>query len=316
MTQRFRVSLALDDEDDGVPIRLASCPAELFLTLRRTAGGPAPVPCVALGDSVAAGDCVAESPKAAVHASCAGVVASVAGHIRLRCTAGTSWTDPVQAGLAEAAGGDFGAFLARAGIVGMGGGEFPASAKFAVAAGIHTLVVNGVECEPGTTVDTELLLHASELVCAGAEALARAAGASAIVLAVAGSDKARRAASLYPWRALRMPAGYPGGAERLIVRRLTGRRLPAGALPTRVGLLVQNVATVRAIGRAVRDGVPCVERPLSVLHPELRKRRNVIVPVGIAAADVAAACGWPLPEGAAVIAGGLMMGRRDRKSVV
>lgn len=310
MAPRFQIALELEDEDDGAPVRLALCPARLTLTLRRAAGGPAPQPCVAVGDSVAAGDCLAESPKAAVHAPCAGTVAAVAGQIRLDCDPGAPWREPVQAGLADAATGDFGAFLARAGVVGMGGGKFPASVKFASAVGVHTLVVNGVECEPGTTIDAELLSHASDLVRAGAEALARAAGASTIVLAVGPSDKAVRAASLYPWKTLRMPGGYPGGAERLIVWRLTGRRLPAGALPARVGVLVQNVATVRAIGRAVRDGVPCVERPLSVLHPVLRKRRNLVVPVGIAAADVFAACGWPLAEGSTVVAGGLMMGQR------
>lgn len=307
--KRLRVSVTLVDEGDGAPEPLAACPSHLAFPLRRSAGGPLPEPRVKPGDTLASGDCLAESPQAAVHAACAGTVASVdATTVRIECTPGAPWSFVAQASLAAVTQRGFGQFLAAAGIVGMGGGQFPASVKFAASRGVHTLVVNGAECEPGTTIDTQLLLHDGELVRIGAEALASAVGATEIVLAIGHAEQSDRIGAAHAWRLLHVPAGYPAGAERLVLEKLTGRRPPASILPAKLGVLVQNVATVRAIGRALRDGVPCVERPLSVIDIAAGRRRNLIVPVGIAAEDVFAACGWSLPSDAAIVAGGLMMG--------
>jgi hypothetical protein len=51
------------------------------------------------------------------------------------------------------------AFLETIGLVGMGGGMFPAGRKVRSSHGIHTLVINGVECEPGITIDQAVLLY-------------------------------------------------------------------------------------------------------------------------------------------------------------
>jgi Na+-translocating ferredoxin:NAD+ oxidoreductase subunit C len=165
------------------------------------------------------------------------------------------------------------------------------------------------------TVDESILIADPALVRAGAEALARAVGAREIVLAVkrcAGRGSLLK--ELYGWRLAQMPVRYPSGAERLIVEHLTRTALPAGFLPLHAGFLVHNVATIRAMGRAARDGVPCVERPLSVMDLVRRTRQDLIVPVGMAMGDVLEACGLSLAGEQVLVAGGLMMGCRVEAS--
>ena len=203
-------------------------------------------------------------------------------------------------------------FLDSIGAVGMGGSQFPAASKLAASQNIKTLIINGVECEPGITIDKALLLHHSDYIKAGAEASATACGASEIVVAVAaGKTLSEQLRELYPdWRILQMPPGYPGGAERLLVKKLTGKMLPAGTFPGSLGILVQNTATVRSIGRALLDNIPVVERPLTLTAPRRNIHRDLIVPIGVTFGDVLKLCDVDYnQEKEVLIAGGLMMGR-------
>ncbi|HEY5654168.1 MAG TPA: hypothetical protein VIR63_07370, partial [Pontiella sp.] len=61
-------------------------------------------------------------------------------------------------------------FLDQIGHVGMGGGGFRTSEKIRASTGAHTLIINGVECEPGICIDQAILLHESQWVIAGANA--------------------------------------------------------------------------------------------------------------------------------------------------
>jgi electron transport complex protein RnfC len=193
----------------------------------------------------------------------------------------------------------------------MGGSMFPAARKLAASRNADTLVINAVECEPGVTIDKALLLHHSHWIRAGAEASAEYCGAKRIIIAMARHRKfAKEIATKYPFEQLLMPKGYPGGAERLIVKKLRGKLLPAGTFPGQLGILVQNTASMRAIGRALLDGIPVVERPMTVAAPIRKIHKNVIVPVGMQLNEIIERCGIttdPLNE--VIIAGGLMMGK-------
>lgn len=210
------------------------------------------------------------------------------------------------------------AFLDAIGLVGMGGSQFPASRKLAVSADVDTVVINAVECEPGITIDKAVLLHHSKYVRAGAEASAAACGAKRIVIAIARNRKlVEKLKKIYSFDLLIMPQGYPGGAERLIVKKLTGRMLPAGIFPGQVGVLVQNVASLRAVGRALVDQVSVVERPLTVFVPYQGIHHDLVVPVGMSLGDVVDACSIVFDENEDVlIAGGLMMGKASLRTAL
>jgi electron transport complex protein RnfC len=207
-------------------------------------------------------------------------------------------------------------FLDAIGLVGMGGSMFPAARKLAACRGVHTVVINAVECEPGITIDRALLLHHAEFVKAGAEASLAACGARRIVIAIARNRRLARALKArYPYAIVSMPTGYPGGAERLIVKKLSGQTLPPEIFPGQIGYLVQNVASLRAIGRALIDNIPVVERPLTVAAPHRQIHHDVIVPVGMRLGDVVEACGVTRDEdNELLVAGGLMMGKAQPPS--
>jgi electron transport complex protein RnfC len=102
---------------------------------------------------------------------------------------------------------------------------------------------------------------------------------------------------------------YPQGAERQLVTALTGRVVPPRALPTAVGVLVQNVATAASVYEAVRWRRPLLDRVITVTGPGIRVPRNLRVPLGTLLGEVVAFCGGMDPDTTRVIAGGPMMGR-------
>lgn len=202
-------------------------------------------------------------------------------------------------------------FLDDIGLVGMGGSGFPTSEKFRAGTDIHTLVINGVECEPGITIDQSILLHHHRWVIAGAEAGAKASGAQRIVLAVKKDlELLGELATLYPdCEVVPFPDRYPAGAEKLILKQLTGKTPPPGTRPYQFGYLVQNVVSLRAVGRALLDGIPVVERPLTLAMPSQHFYKNLIVPVGQLVRDVLDAFDLPFdPEEHLIAESGLMMG--------
>jgi len=102
---------------------------------------------------------------------------------------------------------------------------------------------------------------------------------------------------------------YPQGAERQLVQSLTGRVVPARALPSAVGIVVQNVATAVAVHDALRFKRPLLDRVITVTGPGIVQPRNLRVPIGTLLSHVVAACGGMKPDTTRLIAGGPMMGR-------
>ncbi len=214
-------------------------------------------------------------------------------------------------GLEEITPESFPDFLNEIGLVGMGGSGFPASEKLRAGIGAHTLVINGVECEPGITIDQTVLLHHALWVQAGANASAKAIGAKRVILAV--KDHPAQMVplqKLYPdYDIVPFPDRYPTGAEKLILKKLTGNMPAPGIRPYQLGYIVQNVVSLRAIGRAMIDGFPVVERPLTLAAPASRFYKNTIVPIGLSVREILAAFDLLYdPARQLIVGGGLMMG--------
>ena len=304
--------------EPGLTVQNLSCPAldeqHLVLKLGTPLAGRPYSSEVEPGQSVRAGDVVATSDVVDCHAPVAGKVVEVSSKaVVLVGAVGSDWPG---AAVGTFSGptpqDDYPRFLAAIGLLGMGGSMFPASVKLRAGRTAHTLVVNGVECEPGVTIDRSVLVNDVELVQAGIDATAGAVGAERVVIAV---KKARTLVKAvrerYVHDLLQMGTSYPAGAEKLIVCKLAKRMPATGELPFHMGYIVQNVTSLRAIGRAVRDGMPVVERPLTVAVPGADVHQDVIVPAGAAFGAVLARTGYVLDrEKDCVVAGGLMMGRR------
>lgn len=201
-----------------------------------------------------------------------------------------------------------------AGIAGLGGGGFPTATKLA-APGIHTLVINAMECEPYVTADDALLREATAEVVAGIRLAARILETPQRILIGIEDDKPEALAALRDALAgddleLRvLPTRYPSGAERQLITLLTGLEIPRHELPVAHGIVCLNVGTVHALQRALGHGEPLLERIVTVSGGACREPANHCAPLGTPVADLLAASGHEPERCTRVLLGGGMMGR-------
>ncbi len=206
--------------------------------------------------------------------------------------------------------------IREAGIVGMGGAAFPSDVKAlsAMRQAVNTVLINACECEPYITSDDAVMRTAPQSVLEGAMLLHRLLQPTTLVIAVE-DNKPEAIAALrdvlpqYPAVELRiLPTRYPQGGEKQLIQAVTGREVPAGALPMAVGCAVFNVVTTATIYRAVSEGAPLTERIVTVSGEGVANPQNFVVPIGTPLGDVIDAAGG-LADGAdRVLCGGPMMG--------
>lgn len=202
-----------------------------------------------------------------------------------------------------------------AGVTGLGGAGFPAAAKLRRAS-IDTLIINGVECEPYTSCDDSLLRERSNEVLQGAEILRHILGAQTVILAIENDmAEARRKLELAIEKGrirgitlVTVPAVYPSGSERQLIRVVTGREVPTGSLPGDIGIITQNVGTVAAIYRAITQGEPLCSRIITVTGQGISHPCNMEVRLGTSIADLIAWCGGYTHDMERLILGGPMTG--------
>ena len=205
--------------------------------------------------------------------------------------------------------------IREAGIVGMGGAAFPGNVKALSAMGnVDTLIANACECEPYITADDSLLRLMPEQVLAGMAILKKILKPSRLVLAVEDNkaqaiETVRKLLPQHPGIELAvLPTRYPQGAEKQLIQALTGREIAPGKLPVSAGCAVFNVSTFAAIYRAVKLGMPLVQRIVTVSGEAIAQPQNFIVPIGTSFHDLIEIAGGLHDETERVISGGPMMG--------
>ena len=314
-----------------LPIRRMPYPDELVLPLRQHAGKPAKL-CVKVGDHVERGDTVGEADgfmSVPIHASAAGTVVdvdwwphpdgSMAEAVRIKVDRyaphiprprlvpqweGLSPEEVVRA-------------VQNAGVVGLGGAAFPTHVKLAPPkdAHVHTLIINGAECEPYLTSDHRTMVEYAPRVLFGIRVMMRALGVTKSVVGIERNKPDAIAAMIAAVPAdldveiLPLTVKYPQGAEKMLIKAVTGVEVPSGQLPVTVGVVVQNVGSVAAIAEVFETGLPLVERIVTVSGHGLRRPANLIVPVGTKLRDLLAFCDGVTADAAEVIIGGPMMGQ-------
>jgi electron transport complex protein RnfC len=208
--------------------------------------------------------------------------------------------------------------IRNSGIVGLGGAVFPTGVKIDEARlrGIHTLIINGSECEPYISCDEMLMRENPESIILGARILQRAIGASRTVIAIedqmgvvnAALAEAVRQSGAENVDIVKVTTIYPEGGEKQLIQVLTGLEVPSGGRPTDLGLLCLNVATATAVAQAVTEGKPLIERIVTVTGNGVRKPRNLLAQVGIPVSNLIDLCGGYTPDAARLVLGGPMMG--------
>ncbi|MFH1347620.1 MAG: electron transport complex subunit RsxC [Candidatus Margulisiibacteriota bacterium] len=204
----------------------------------------------------------------------------------------------------------------EAGIVGLGGAAFPTHVKLSPFEGkkIDTIIINGCECEPYITADHRTMLEKAEEIIFGAKAAARATGAEKIYVGIEDNkpdaiEKIKNQISnLKNVEIIILETKYPQGGEKMLVKAILGKEVPAKGLPLDVGCVVLNVGTAVAITEAIRSGIPLVKRVVTVTGSAVKEPANLLVRVGTTFKEVVEQCSGMTEDASKVIMGGPMMG--------
>ena len=317
----------------GSPIQVAAVPAEVQIPLGQSLGAPAKA-IVAKGDTVKVGQLIARGEafiSANVHSSVSGKVLKIddvddqSGYRRpaiIITTSGDEWLDSITRGdelkkechlsPAEIIG-----KIHEMGIVGLGGATFPTKVKMMVPQGkkAEILILNGVECEPYLTSDHRLMIEKGVEILVGATILMKALGVKRAAVGIENNkpdaivllaEKARKFKGI---EVIALKVKYPQGGEKQLIKAVTGREVPSGALPISVGALVSNVGTAFAVYEAIQKNKPLFERIVTVTGKGIAKPSNFRVRIGTPTSDLITAAGGMPETTGKIINGGPMMGR-------
>lgn len=207
--------------------------------------------------------------------------------------------------------------IVQSGIVGLGGATFPTKVKLSPPPGCKAelLIINGAECEPYLTCDHALMLEHPDEIVRGTQLLCRAAGVARAAIAIEDNkpdaiEAMTRAAVSYPdIEIVTLKTKYPQGGEKQLIEAVMHREVPAGGLPIATGAIVQNVATAYAVYRAVYNGMPLIDRVITVTGPSVKRPGNYRVAIGTPLADLVRLAGGVPADTGKIVLGGPMMGR-------
>lgn len=202
-----------------------------------------------------------------------------------------------------------------AGIVGLGGATFPTHIKLSPSKdkNIDVFIVNAAECEPYLTADYRMMLEYAERIVTGVKIIMKLLDVSKVFIgiednkpeAIRAMKEAFKGTSV---EVVSLPTKYPQGAEKMLIKVLTNREVPAGGLPMDVGVVVQNVGTTVAICDAVVSGIPLIERISTVSGDAIKEPKNLSLRIGTSFKDAIDYCGGFNKTPEKIIMGGPMMG--------
>ncbi|MBD5543305.1 MAG: electron transport complex subunit RsxC [Lachnospiraceae bacterium] len=311
------------------PILDVNPKGDLVYPLSQHIGAPA-VPVVAKGDKVLAGQKIAEAGgyvSAPIYATVSGTVKAIEPR---RVVVGDSVMSivienderyeeveyaPVKP-LAEMTREEILEKIKEAGIVGMGGAGFPTHVKLSPKEPdkIDYVIANCAECEPYLTSDYRRMLEEPEKLIEGLKVSMALFPNAKGILAVEDNKPdciqiLRELTKDEPDIQVKpLKTKYPQGAERQLIYAATGRAIDSTKLPADAGCVVNNVDTIVAINRAVREGKPLMYRIVTVTGDAINNPRNFRVRIGTNYHELIEEAGGFKEEPVKIISGGPMMG--------
>lgn len=278
-----------------LPIEIMDVPEEICIPLGQHIGAPAEA-VVEKGDKVKVGDLIGKAKNfisANVHSSVSGEVTGVkfventfgikVKHITIKndflyqTNFLTPLPDPTKEEIVER--------VKSAGIVGLGGATFPTSVKLMPQDNIHTLIINGAECEPYITCDHRLMLEYSKELIEGVILVKKAIGAEKVYIGIEDNKqdaiKALQEVAKDNIEIVELKTKYPQGGEKQLIYAITRGVVPDGALPSAIGTVVVSVATSFAVYEACKLGKPLFGRFMTVAGNGVINKKNLYVRCGI-----------------------------------
>ncbi|MFZ3185870.1 MAG: electron transport complex subunit RsxC [Pseudomonas sp.] len=317
-------------QSNGTPIQPAPLPKRLIVPLNQHIGAPAE-PCVVVGERVLKGQLIAAANgmvSVPVHAPTSGIVSFIGPQpyphvsgllseaIVIDSDGLEQWTElspcPDYRSLTPA---ELLAIIRSAGINGLGGAGFPTAVKLSArsAQKIHSLIINGTECEPYITADDRLMRERAAQLISGIEILAQLIAPTAVLIGIE-DNKPEAIAAVQaaigerPFSLRVLPTKYPSGGEKQLIQLLTGAEVPSGGLPADIGMLCLNVGTVVAIHAAVIEGRPLISRITTLTGAALSRPMNVEALIGTPVGELLDFAGLQEAQLDRLLLGGPMMG--------
>ena len=214
--------------------------------------------------------------------------------------------------------------IKEAGIVGMGGAQFPTHIKLSPTNGnkVDYVILNGAECEPFVTSDHRLMVEKFSEIIEGLKIIMRILSAKKGFIGIEknkpdaieaiNSQLTRPTVVGAPNSPLievvSLNIKYPQGSEKQLIKSVLKREVPSGKLPMDVGVGVNNIGTAYAIYNAVRYGKPLIERVVTVTGDGVKEPKNILAKIGTSFDFLIQNCGGFAGEPEKVIMGGPMMG--------
>lgn len=301
---------------------------DLVYPLSQHIGAPS-VPCVKKGDTVLAGQKIADAGgfvSVPLHASVSGTVKG----IEKRLNATGSMVDCIviendqqyqetefqEARLEDLTKEEILNRIKEGGVVGMGGAGFPTHVKLAPKdpSKIEYILVNGAECEPYITSDYRRMIEEPEKVVKGLQVILTLFDSAKGYICIEDNkpDCIAKMKELVKdidrIEVKEMMTKYPQGGERTLIYAATGREINYSMLPADVGCVVDNVETVISVYKAVILGRPVNSRVVTVTGDGIKEPKNLLVLAGTDMSELVDAAGGLKGKIAKAISGGPMMG--------
>ena len=328
--KKGRGGVSIAHHKNTAEMRVVKIPTPPFVQIAMRQGIGAPCnPTVSVGDYVKVGQLIGDSDayiSAPVYASVSGTVTEIKD---IKLSSGVmskavviesdglmtedDFTPPVVTDAKSLV-----AAVRKSGLVGLGGAGFPAHVKLNLPqeAKIDTLIINAAECEPYITVDYRECIENSNNIMLGVDVVSKYLNIDNVVIAV--EDNKLMALQILKEiadstangkvKVMALKSKYPQGAEKMIIQSATGRKMPPGKLPSDVGCVVMNVASIAFVGRYVETGKPLVSRSMTVDGSAIKNPKNIRVPVGTMMDYIIDYCGGFSEEPEKIVCGGPMMG--------
>ena len=159
----------------------------------------------------------------------------------------------------------------------------------------ETLIINGLNPDPGVTWAEPMLLSHTRAFLSGMEMLRRLSPAKRIILAVPKEMQLR----YHDIDVVHVPSHYPASVNALVIKSVTGRENPEG-----VGIV--GLHNVWSLGHVVRTGYPLIETVITL--GSLSHNGNYVVKDGSTIGELFDFAGVVLNKGDTIVRGGPLRG--------
>ena len=200
------------------------------------------------------------------------------------------------------------------GLTGLGGAGFPTHIKYETKKPIEYILINAAECEPYLTCDHMLMKEHGYAIVNGVLLFVKAASAKKAIICLEDNkeDAFTALESIISDKGLPieikiLPTRYPQGGERQLVEAVLHMEVPAGQLPAKIGVLINNIGTAKALADIVLGDEPLISRVITVTG-NVKVPLNYLVPIGTRYSELIELSGGYTATKSRVISGGPMTG--------